>query len=62
MKKDKDTNENKPNKPSKNSIEFSSNNKRLLEVLNKMMETPDDMGDEWWDDFFKDLAKYRIKI
>ena len=41
---------------------LSPKNIAALKVLDEIMSTPDDLGEEWWEDYFSDLDKYRFKI
>jgi len=41
---------------------LSPKNIEALKVLDEIMSTPDDMGEEWWEDYFTDLDKYRFTI
>ena len=43
-------------------IELSQNEKELLEFLLKMMETPDDKGKEWWEEYDREFEKHRLKL
>lgn len=37
-------------------------NQRALALLNAWMSEPDDLGDAWWDEFERDLAKHRLRF
>jgi hypothetical protein len=41
---------------------ISASNQRLLGVLNEILSQPDDKGEKWWNEFFRDLDKYRFKM
>lgn len=42
--------------------ELSEKNRKLLEFLDEYYATPDDMGEEWWDDFRKWLSEHRLNL
>lgn len=41
---------------------LSKRNAEMLKVLDEIMSQPDDKGEEWWDEYFRDLKNYRFKI
>ncbi len=41
---------------------LSPRNIEALKVLDEIMSTPDEMGEEWWEEYFAELDKYRFKI
>lgn len=41
---------------------ISRKNRRAIKILNKWMAEPDDKGEEFWDEFCKDLEKNRFTI
>jgi len=41
---------------------LSKRNTEMLKVLDEIMCQPDDKSQKWWDEYFRDLNKYRFRI
>jgi hypothetical protein len=37
-------------------------NRQALALLQSWMAEPDDLGDEWWDEFERELKRYRFAV
>ena len=45
-----------------NGTPFSVNEIELLRFIEGMINTPDEKGKEWWEEYDRDFEKYRFKI